>query len=174
RKAGMLAAVTSVSAPVGALLVQYVEQRNVWIVYFAAALYLVYRLFRKAEAMVQRERFMTSVALAFPISVLSGFLGVGPGFLLMPTLIVLGNEPKRAAGINAFAVTPPSFTSLIPHLTTAKWDFMVMPTLLVVGAVGSFVGARITSTRVPSPLLKRLFAALIVLVTVYKLYTLLA
>ncbi|MEM4183144.1 MAG: sulfite exporter TauE/SafE family protein [Candidatus Caldarchaeum sp.] len=30
RKAGMLAAITSVSVPVGAHLVQYVEQRNVW------------------------------------------------------------------------------------------------------------------------------------------------
>ncbi len=42
---------------------------------------------------------MTALALAWalPISVLAGFLGVDPGFLLMPTLILLGFEPKRAA-----------------------------------------------------------------------------
>ncbi len=48
--------------------------------------------------------------------------GVGPGFLLTPTLILVGFEPKKAAGINAFAVTPPSFSALIPHLATAVWQ----------------------------------------------------
>lgn len=43
-----------------------------------------------------------------PISVLSGFLGAGTGFLLRPTLILTGHDPKRAAAINAFAVTLPS------------------------------------------------------------------
>ena len=51
-----------------------------------------------------------------------GFLGIGPGFLLMPTLILVGFNAKMAAGINAFAVCPPSFSSLIPHIGTAQWD----------------------------------------------------
>ncbi|MCG2709892.1 MAG: sulfite exporter TauE/SafE family protein [Thermodesulfovibrionales bacterium] len=111
--------------------------------------------------------------LAVPISVLSGFLGVGPGFLLMPTLILVGFDSKRAAGINAFAVMPPSFSSLIPHLKTAQWDAGLMVPLLIAGAIGSFIGARITSLYVPSAKIKKLFGILIVLVTLYKIYTLL-
>lgn len=57
--------------------------------------------------------------LAVPISILAGILGIGPGFLLMPTLILLGFAPIFAAGMNAFAVTLPSFSALIPHLPTA-------------------------------------------------------
>jgi uncharacterized membrane protein YfcA len=112
--------------------------------------------------------------IAIPISILAGFLGIGPGFLLMPTLILLHFEPKRAAGINAFAVTPPSFSALIPHWSTMQIDWGLTGVLLVVGAVGAFVGARITSLYVPSGRLKQMFGVLIVIMTLYKIYTLLA
>ncbi len=90
----------------------------------------------------------------------------------MPTLILLGYEPKKAAGINAFAVTPPSFSALIPHLSTAVWDMKLTVTLIVVGAAGAFLGARLTSLYVPNERLKQLFGILIVIMTAYKIYTL--
>jgi uncharacterized membrane protein YfcA len=68
-------------------------------------------------------------------------LGVGPGFLLLPTLILLRYEPKHAAAINALAVTPPSFSALIPHIATARVDLTLAAILIVVGALGYFLGA---------------------------------
>jgi uncharacterized membrane protein YfcA len=44
--------------------------------------------------------------------------------------------------------------------------------LLVVGALGSFWGARLTSLYVPSARLKQLFGIIIVIITLYKIYTL--
>ncbi len=41
----------------------------------------------------------------------------------------------------------------------------------IVGAVGSYVGARITSRFVPSAKIKQIFGVLIVLMTLYKIYT---
>jgi hypothetical protein len=117
------------------------------------------------------ENFTLALILAIPISVLSGFLGVGPGFLLMPTLIIVGFDPKKAAGINALAVCPPSFSALIPHLATAQFDMTLTLWLLVVGAVFSYVGARLTSRFVPSAKIKQIFGVLIVVMTLYKIYT---
>lgn len=94
-------------------------------------------------------------------------------FLLMPTLILLGFEAKRAAGINAFAVCPPSFSALVPHLGTATFDVALTAGLLLVGAAGSFLGARITSLYVPGARLKQLFGLVIVILTLYKIYTML-
>lgn len=88
----------------------------------------------------------------------------------MPTLIVVGFAPKRAAAINAVAVTPPSFSALIPHLSTMSIDLRLAAILIVVGAVGSFLGARLTSLFVSGTWLKRVFALLIVVVTAYKLF----
>jgi len=173
RKAITLAAVTTLSAPFGAWLAQYTPVMIVWIAYLLSVSYLAYRLFRPVKARPGEENFKLALILAVPISVLSGLLGVGPGFLLMPTLILVGFEPKKAAGINAFAVTPPSFSALIPHMSTARFDLQLTAALLLVGAAGSFLGARLTSLYVPSGRIKQIFGVLIVVMTAYKIFTLL-
>ena len=174
KKAIMLAAVTTLAAPIGSYLVYFINQQYVWYVYLIAVVYLTYGLFRPVKAGKQEENFKLALIWAIPISVLAGFLGIGPGFLLMPTLILLGFEPKRAAGINAFAVTPPSFSALIPHLATAQFDVKLTIALLIVGGIGAFVGARITSVYMQNKRLKQLFGVLIVIMTLYKVYSLLA
>lgn len=172
KRAFALATITTISAPVGAYLVQFTEPTYVWAVYLISVIYLAYRLFRPVQERPGKENFTLALILAVPISVLSGFLGVGPGFLLLPTLIILGFAAKQAAGINALAVTPPSFSALIPHLPTAKLDVPLTIWLVLVGALGSFFGARLTSLYVPNERLKQLFGVLIVIMTVYKIYTL--
>ncbi|GAB5047250.1 sulfite exporter TauE/SafE family protein [Thermodesulfovibrio sp. TK110] len=172
RKAIPLSIITTASAPIGAYIVQFVNQKYVWIIYFVAVFYLAYRLFKPLKSANGDENFKLAAILAIPISILSGFLGVGPGFLLMPTLIIVGFEPKRAAGINAFAVCPPSFSALIPHLSTAHWNFSLTLALIATGALFSFLGARTTSRFVPSVQVKQIFAVLILIVTGYKIHTL--
>jgi uncharacterized membrane protein YfcA len=172
RTALPLAVVTTLAAPLGAWAAQVIPQLIIWCMYFAAVLYLAYRLFKPARRGCGHPRFKLVLALAVPISVLSGLLGVGPGFLLLPTMILLCYEPKHAAAITAVAVTPPSFSALIPHLSTAQFDGSLTVALLVAGAVGAFLGARITSLWLPGARLRQLFGVLIVLTTAYKIYTL--
>ncbi len=174
KKAVLLAVVTTVVAPVGSWLAHFINQNIIWGIYFVSVAFLAYRLFRPiAERPCCTENFRLALALAVPISVLSGFLGVGPGFLLMPTLLIAGFNPKKAAGINAFAVTPPSFSALVPHVATAQFDPTLTGVLLVAGAAGSFAGARITSLYVPGARIKQIFGILIVIMTAYKIWTLL-
>ena len=171
KKAMTLAIVTTLTAPFGAWLVQYVGHFYVWFAYLVSVIYLSYRLFRPVKERPGNENFKLALILAVPISVLSGFLGIGPGFLLMPTLILVGFEAKKAAGMNAFAVCPPSFSSLIPHISTAQWDMGLALPLLIAGAIGSFAGARLTSLYIPSGRIKQIFGVLIVIMTLYKIYT---
>lgn len=70
------------AAPLGSWLAQFISQTAIWCVYFTAVVYLAYRLFRPIqEKPCCTENFRLALFLAFPISVLSSFLGVGPGFL---------------------------------------------------------------------------------------------
>jgi uncharacterized membrane protein YfcA len=92
----------------------------------------------------------------------------------MPTLILVGFEAKNAAGMNALAVCPPSFSSLIPHLSTARLDVNLTIMLIVAGAVCSFLGARLTSLYVPSGRIKQIFGVLIVVMTTYKIFTMIS
>ena len=173
-KAIPLAIVTTIAAPIGSLFAQQINQTYILYVYFAAVIFLAYSLFKPVKGdQTKTENFRMALVWAVPISILAGFLGIGPGFLLMPTLVLLGFEAKRAAGINAFAVTAPSFSALIPHLGTAVWIPSLTISLILAGAVGAFLGARITSLYVPGGRLKQMFGILIVVMTAYKIYTLL-
>lgn len=189
RPAILLAIVTTIAAPLGGYLAQIVSPTWLWMFYFVAVAYLAYRMFlpdkpapRSAGAAVAAAapeplpgvdaNLRLALLLAVPISVVAGMLGVGPGFLLLPTLILVGYESKHAAAMNALAVTPPSFSALLPHLATARMDLRLTVLLLAIGAIGSFLGARITSLYVPGRRLKQLFGLLIVIMTAYKLYLL--
>lgn len=177
RPALLLTAVTATVAPVGSWLAQYVAQGWLWGIYLLAVVYLAWQMFHRPRRQTDAStgpNLRVALLVAVPISVLAGLLGVGPGFLLMPVLILVGYEPKNAAGISAVAVTLPSFTALIPHLSTAHVDVQLAALLVVVGAAGSFLGARLTSRFVSGPALKRIFGILIVVMTAVKMGTLLA
>jgi hypothetical protein len=187
----LLAVVTTICAPIGGYLAQIVNANYLWAFYFVAVAFLAWRLFlpeKQASAPAATNtaaqpsnpaagaepNLMIALLLAAPISVIAAMLGVGPGFLLLPTLIILGYESKHAAAINALAVTPPSFSALIPHIETAKVDLHLAAVLIIVGAIGSFFGARITSLYVPGKRLKQIFGVLIVVMTAYKLFQILS
>ena len=175
----LLALVTTVCAPLGGYLAQVINANYLWVFYFVAVVFLGFRMFAKEKPASRNAvddntgangNLKLALLLAAPISVVAGMLGVGPGFLLLPTLILVGYESKHAAAMNALAVTPPSFSALLPHIATARVDMQLAGLLLVVGAIASFVGARVTSLYVPGRRLKQIFGALIVVMTAYKLY----
>ncbi|WP_448542146.1 hypothetical protein [Roseiflexus sp.] len=62
--------------------------------------------------------------------------------------------------------------ALNSRLSTMVIDMRLAAILVVVGATGAFIGARLTSRFVSGPRLKQVFAVLIVVVTAYKLATL--
>ena len=75
--------------------------------------------------------------------------------------------------MTALAVTLPSFSALLPHLSTAIWDPTLTIALVVAGSIASFIGARVTSLYVPPLRLKQLFGVVIVLMTLYRIVTML-
>ena len=98
KKGGALAIVATVFAPLGSLIATHTAQRYVWYLYFLAVVYLAYRMFRPVKERPGNENFKLALLLIIPIAVLSGFLGVGPGFLLLPTLMLLGFEDEECGG----------------------------------------------------------------------------
>lgn len=180
RKAAALAPVLVLLMPAGAWLAHFVTETVILSVYFAAVVYLLVTLLRPVRARpgdgdaVPRANVRRAMVWTAPIAVLSGFLGIGPGFLLVPALILLGFEPKRAAGVNALAAAPASFAALVPHLGTAVWDPSLTLVLLAAGVAGAFTGARLSSALLPPKAMRWLFGSMIVGVSAYKLYTLAA
>lgn len=163
-----LAVVASIFSPLGALAAEHTGEIVLWSIYFAAALVVVYLLWRGRTAARQILSFNQVLYLSAPISAISGLLGVGPGFLIVPLMIFAGFSPRWSAAINAVAVTPASFVSLIPHLEHASVDVAVALPIVVSAAGGAFLGGYLSSTRVSELALRRLFIVVIVALSIYK------
>ena len=101
------------------------------------------------------------------VGFLTGFLGVGGGFLIVPALVVFGGLGMKAAiGTSLFVIAVNCAAGLVGHLTAGDFDvrLTVMVTALAVG--GALVGTSLSHRFHPSGL-RRIFAWFVVAVALY-------
>jgi uncharacterized membrane protein YfcA len=180
RGALILVAITTIGAPLGVWLLQFASTDLVWWLYVGVLFFLAARMLLPKGASTEvvaeitdASRAKASVAAA-PISVFAGFLGVGPGFLLMPTLTLVGYSARLAAATNSVAVTLPSFSAFASHLGTATFDWVTIVVTSVASVIGAWLGARFTAGKVKSATLSRIFAIALVALAVQRAWILLS
>lgn len=98
------------------------------------------------------------------VGFLSGFLGVGGGFLIIPILLFLSEIPmQKAVGTSLLIIAPVSFSGFISYWLLSPNLSLTQISLIVGGGVlGMTIGTRIAQ-KVAGPTLQRLFAASLVL-----------
>ena len=102
------------------------------------------------------------------VGIVTGFVGVGGGFLIVPALVLLGNLPMRLAiGTSLVIIAAKSAIGfakyehyLLSHDSTVNAQTILIFVLL--GVVGSLAGRAINS-RLNQQALKNAFAALLIL-----------
>ncbi len=172
RRAGPLAAAMTLFAPVGSIAAQAAAPGLLWTLYFAAVGVVVYLLCAGRPKTASTPGAGAVLALSVPIAIFSSMLGVGPGFLVVPLLIVSGLSPRAAAGTSSVAVVPASFAALLPHVSTASPDIAFALPVVAVAAVGAWFGGRLASRSIPEHMLRILFIGLIVALALYKAFDL--
>ena len=105
------------------------------------------------------------LALGFGAGILTVFLGIGGGFILVPAMIYLLGMPARIViGTSlAMILTVSAGTTMVHSLTTRAVDIVLAGLLLVGGVVGAQYGAILT-TRVKPDYLRLALAIIILLV----------
>jgi hypothetical protein len=168
RGALILVAITTIGAPLGVWLLQFASVDLVWWLYVGVLVFLAVRMAMPKRASTEVVAEITDASrakaagAAVPISVFAGFLGVGPGFLLMPTLALVGYSARLAAATNSVAVTLPSFSAFASHLPTATFDWPTVIVTSIASVIGAWLGAKFTAGRVRSAVLSRIFAIALV------------
>ena len=108
------------------------------------------------------------------VGVLTGFVGVGGGFLIVPALVLLGGLPmRRAVGTSLAIIALKSATGFWKYLGVLEAgglevDWASIGLFILVGAVGSFIG-RAVNAKINQDALKRGFAVFLVLMGVFIL-----
>lgn len=104
------------------------------------------------------------------VGVLTGFFGVGGGFLIVPALTVaLGVPMRRAIATSLVIITLTALAALASHVAAgAELDVPVTVALAAATGVGAVAGARL-GTRLPQALLGRAFAIVVAVIAAFLL-----
>jgi len=91
------------------------------------------------------------------VGLVTGLLGAGGGFLIVPALTLLAGLPIAAAvGTSLLVIAMNSAAGLAGHLTTVNVDWALIAAATAAAVLGSLVGARLLP-RVPAEKLRRGF-----------------
>ena len=117
-------------------------------------------------------RRLAVVAGGIGVGALSGLVGVGGGFLIVPALVLLAGVPMASAvGTSLAVIALNSFTGFLKYLgvlqqQSLELDWRVLLTVAGIGMIGSFAGHRL-GRRLPQATLRRLFGVFLVVMGLF-------
>ncbi|MDR7328359.1 sulfite exporter TauE/SafE family protein [Corynebacterium guangdongense] len=95
------------------------------------------------------------------VGLVTGLVGAGGGFLVVPALALLGGLSMPAAvGTSLVVITMKSFAGLAGYLTTVSLDWPLVLGVTAAALVGAVIGARLTSV-VPEKALRKGFGVFV-------------
>lgn len=132
---------------------------------FAVLMFVVglLMILRKAPERTEAPRSLAVIlASGAGVGLLTGFLGVGGGFLIVPALVMLIGLPMRqAVGTSLVIIAMNSLAALASHLGEELVDLNLIVILITAGIIGTLVGSRLTRVINPETL-RRLFAFFVI------------
>ena len=98
--------------------------------------------------------WLTMIALTgVAVGVLSGLVGAGGGFLLVPALALLGGlEMSAAVGTSLVVIAMQSFAGLAGHLAHEHIDWRLAAMVTAAAVIGAVIGGRLTAVFKPDAL----------------------
>ncbi|MEA1989298.1 MAG: sulfite exporter TauE/SafE family protein [Pseudomonadota bacterium] len=167
-------------AVLGAWLAHFVSDALQMLIFSALLLVASYLMFKPVKLgnseEEHQERAVSKIALdGLLVGAVTGLVGVGGGFLIIPALVLLGGLSMRlAVGTSLVIIAIKSFAGFIGYLSVLEAlnltvDWQIIWIFSVIGIVGGWLGHKI-SNKVNQAQLKRGFAVFLVLMGAFILY----
>lgn len=119
---------------------------------------------RAAPTAVQPAKPLRTALAALAAGSLTGLVGAGGGFVIVPALSLLVGLPMRqAVGTSLLIIALQGVAGLVGQLGHTPLEFSAVAPLALASALGSLIGARF-STAVPAATLKKGFGAMVLVV----------
>ena len=108
------------------------------------------------------------IFLGICAGVLSGALGIGAGIILVPTLVLLCDfEQKSAQGMALAVMVPVVMLGALRYWKNPEVEMHgTIIGLIILGALAGVLAGTELAYRLPSPILRKIFAAVLLLVSV--------
>lgn len=163
-------------AAAGATLGKVVGGKQLLFLFALLMLVVAVLMLRQSSAPSSPERvgkgmLVRVLPVSFAVGFLSGFFGIGGGFLIVPGLIFATGMPMLSAvGSSLISVGTLGLTTAITYALAGKVAWLIALEYFVGGVLGGMLGARLaTRLGAKKQTLTRVFAGVIVVVAIYVL-----
>lgn len=121
-------------------------------------------LYKRKEPKPDEKRKIWPVAIAGAVvGFLAGFLGVGGGFLVVPSLVLFLRIPiKSATGTSLLVIAANSVLALFGHRRSLHVDWLLLIELVVPALFTTYVGVKLTE-HLSAGQLRRTFGVFVIL-----------
>ena len=114
-----------------------------------------------------KSAWLQLTAAGLVIGFLTGFLGVGGGFVIVPVLVIALRMPMPVAiGTSLLVISLNSGVALAARAGQENFDWAIIVPFTLTAVAGSLLGKRVAD-RLPARTLTRAFGGLLVLVAIY-------
>jgi uncharacterized protein len=92
-----------------------------------------------------RYKWLAIPAEGLGVGLLTGFVGVGGGFLIIPTLVLFGNIPmKEAIGTSLLIIAANSAAGFLGYVGQVEVDWVLITSFTVFAIIGTLIGSSLT------------------------------
>lgn len=103
------------------------------------------------------------------VGIITGFVGVGGGFAIIPALVLLGGTPmKEAIGTSLLIIAFKSATAFLGYMDQVSLDWGLMISFTLAASVGTYGGAML-SHRLDASHLQKAFGYFVLAVSIFVL-----
>jgi uncharacterized protein len=161
-----------IGAYFGARLTQLVASGSLLLIFAALMLTVAVLMLARqdrpaAEAQRHEGKLLHTLLAGLGVGVLTGFLGVGGGFLVVPALVLFAGLPMPLAiGTSLLVIAINSTAGFVGHLGEGRLQFSLTAAFTAMAVAGTFVGERF-ARRVPAQKLQQVFAYFVILVALF-------
>lgn len=122
---------------------------------------MAWRHRQSANAPARPAHPIRAILAGFGVGVLTGFLGVGGGFLIVPSLVFFGGLAiKKAIGTSLFVIFLNCVAGLIGHLGQGLFNWPLTAAVIGLAVAGAVAGTML-SHRIAAHRLQKMFAILV-------------
>ena len=152
-----------------------IMQLAIFAIVMLLASYFMLKPKTNIEQQSDHQRHVIKILLdGLIVGLVTGIVGVGGGFLIVPALVLLGGLNMRAAIATSLVVIAlKSFSGFIKYLDVLEdaglsLDWNVIVVMIILGGLGSVLGNKIAN-KVPQDKLKKIFGIFLIVMGIYIL-----
>jgi len=140
---------------------------------FAAGMMLFYKPVQKDVERSKSRELISGVAVGAFAGFLGGLLGVGGGNFIVPVLVWLGYNPKKASATSSFIVIFSSFSGFLGHATVGNISAQLLTFTAVGSALGAIAGAWLMTEKLNREQVKLIIGIVLLGIAAKMIYNLL-